>query len=130
MSAEQIINTYDQMVAAGGDRITIFVNHWRGTRETYRDGWHVSRMKDGKWLVVDPSTKDDVYGLRGSNEFRRDRMGHWREQDARALELAIAWACEKYGKREFVRNRRGDYVECEVNEKYPIRKREKEEKKA
>lgn len=122
VSPREIINTYDQNVAARGDRIVIFQHYWRGTRETYRDGWQVSRVKDGKWLVVDPSTVKDTFGLSGSKEFRRDRIGHWREQDARALELAIAWANAKYGPREFVRNRAGDYVEREVNEKFPIRK--------
>jgi len=32
----------------------------------------------------------------------------------------MEWACQKYGPREFAKNRMRDYVEKEVNERFPI----------
>jgi len=43
----------------------------------------------------------------------------------RRLKEAIAWADSQFGKRDYVKNRWGDYVEKEVNEKFPIPKQPK-----
>lgn len=77
-------------------------------------GWYVLRYKNG----VSVSTNSDApwydYGRRKFGVF-----GCTRKQ---ALEEAIKWVNSEYGQREFVRNKIGDYVEKEVNKKFPIRR--------
>jgi len=102
------------MVADGGDRVAISYNSpgkWRVA------GWQVWRMRRGRQLVVDPGAHTATE--RGMKEFSMVRVSQ--EKKIRLAE-AIAWADAKFGKREYVRNRMGDYVEREVNEKFPIRR--------
>jgi hypothetical protein len=111
----RIINTYDQNVADGGDRIIISF-HAREPRAYMPARWVVWRVKNGKIEKTDPNGAWYNYGRKsftcGSNKKER-------------LAEAIAWVAEKYGAREFVRNRTGNYVEKEVNEKFPLPKKEK-----
>ena len=57
MSKENIINTYDQNAAAGGDRIVI----WRRLQERgrgYRSAsWQVGRVLNGKIIPTDPTPR-------------------------------------------------------------------------
>lgn len=109
----QIINTWDQNVAAGGDRIIV---SYRKAEKWTTGGWHVIRIKDGKQLVTD---KTAHWQDRGSKFF----AGASREAKQQALELAFEWIHATYGMREFVRNRMGDFVEREVNEQFPLPRR-------
>ena len=107
---KQVINTWDQQVAALGDRIAIFYSSgskWRCA------SWKVYRIRNGKQLATDATAdwedgKSKTFDVRG----RIDKK--------EKLQEAIAWAIATYGPREFVRNRMGDYVEKEVNDKYPL----------
>lgn len=107
----EIINTWDQCVAAGGDRIAIYYH----TASKWRlPGWRVVRMKNGRELRTDPKAHWEDRGMKTFN-FCAPRL----EKEPKLRE-AIAWAHAQYGRRDFVRNRMGDYVEREVNERFPI----------
>lgn len=123
MDEPRIINTYDQNVAAGGKRVYIM----RYTRSGYRDvipsNWNVNLMINGVKYKTAPDAPWYDYGCKTFSFSGRKNA-------ADQLLAAIAWANETYGPREFVRNRMGDYVEKEVNEKYPLPKRERRKKEA
>lgn len=72
----------------------------------------------GKQLVTD---KGAAWYDRGMKTFTI--MHPIREHKAEALAAAVAWVAATYGPREFVRNRMGDYVERDVNERFPIPRR-------
>jgi hypothetical protein len=112
----RIINSYDQCIAAGGDRIMIcYLAQNTGRFGGHSAAWVVYRIKDGIELPT-------------------DRNGHWRHYghkyfypngraDIRNCRLrAENWVAAQYGRRDFVRNRMRDYVEREVNERFPIPK--------
>lgn len=107
-----IINTYDQMQAAGGDRVAIA---WQRADKWRCAGWHVYRLVNGRQVKTD---RDAAWYDNGQKFFLA-----WhpvREGKPKALAEAIEWANKTYGVREFVRNKWGEYVEREVNERFPI----------
>ncbi|MDE2104934.1 MAG: hypothetical protein KGL39_47290 [Patescibacteria group bacterium] len=116
-----IINTYGQNKAAGGKRV--FISYLPGDwgRGGFGPRFHVDLMIDGKSMITD---KDAHW----SDHYRKSFTVYSRKDKESVLQAAIAWANETYGPREFVRNRMGDYVEKEVNEKYPLPKRERRKK--
>ena len=73
---------------------------------------------NGREKVTDPKAHWADYGKKFFSS------SGWGERKL-VLETAIKWANETFGPRDFVRNRMGDYVEREVNEKFPIPKRER-----
>jgi len=108
----EIVNTWDQLVAFGGDRIAILYNpQCRGGRSA---NIQVFRMVNGVEYQTDPKASWYNYGK------KTFLIPHpVNERRGEVLAEAIAWTA-KYGLREFVRNRLGDYVEREVNERFPI----------
>ncbi len=121
----RIINTYDQNVAAGGDRIVIY----RQIQDTGPGGnsaaWQVGRYRDGKPTQTDAKAAWYDYGKKTFMIWGYRDGETLAELRKRTLQEAIDWANANFGAREFVKNRLGDYVEKEVNEKFPIPKREK-----
>ena len=117
MSETRIINTYDQCAAAGGERVVISYRNQERGRGSRSAAWQVWLVVNGKSVSTD---KDTPWYNYGKKTF--DLWG--RHERAAKLATAIAWATEKYGARDFVLNRMGDYVEREVNEKFPLPKRE------
>lgn len=118
--SDEIINTRDQCIKAGGDRIAIF---WHGPNAiTGSRTWLVSRFKNGRELITDPKAAWYHRGKKAFLGFMNGGKDH-HECKAIALAEAEAWIAKTYGKREFVRNRMGDMVEHEVNEKFPLRPR-------
>ena len=122
-----IINTYDQCTAAGGDRIAICYygsTHGRGSRGAH---FQVIRYKDGQDIVTNPDAAFYDYGHKTFhvNELGKNRAANFWARKQQTLAEAVAWVKEKYGKADFVRNRSGDFVEREVNEKFPIPKPER-----
>jgi len=113
--ARRIINTYDQLRAYGGDRIAICYLRQDLGRGGHGANWHVVRLVDGKAMVTDSNA---AWYERKNKTFWI--MGRVVENRKPTLEKAIEWACERYGKREFVRNKMGDYVERVVQERFPI----------
>lgn len=111
-----IINTFDQCRAAGGNRIAIYYYPPERGRCAKYARWSVSRIVNGI-----PSMTDNVgWYNNGCKEFI---IRNCRTEKRKALEEAIAWTTLTFGPREFVRNRVGDYVEKEVNDKFPIPRR-------
>jgi len=122
MSKENIINTYDQTCAAGGDRIVIY-HQTQETGRSYRSAsWKVARYHDGQEILTDPKGAWYEYGKKtfSLSSLQQNEGESLRNFRNRILQDAINWANKKYGAREFVKNRLGDYVEKEVNEKFPI----------
>jgi len=117
VSEIRIINTYDQMKAAQGDRIAILKQNADYGRGGHGSGWHVHRVVNGVPMQTD---RNGHWSDHGFKYFSSHRGGHAGVRAA--LAEAIAWAINRYGQREFVRNRWGDYVEREVNEAFPIPK--------
>lgn len=115
-----IINSYDQCCAAGGLRIVI---SYYPAEPRARRSWakfSVSAFQDGREIATDPQAAwYDYKRMTFSPDYPL------REGKPKALAQAIKWANKKYGERQFVKNRMGDWVEKEVNEKFPLRKRNK-----
>lgn len=110
-----IINTWDQNTVAGGDRIALtYTPHDRCTPAS---GWHVARWKDGVALVTD--SKAAWY----DGKLKAFPCFSGKADKERARLEAVEWIAAKYGPRDLVRNAMGDFVEREVQELYPIRRR-------
>lgn len=112
-----IVNTWDQMVAAGGDQIGFF---WSGTpanRSCDTSKWSVLRLVDGKERLTDKSAHFLDHGRKAFHAFPI------RERKAPALQEALVWAKNNFPQhalKVYVRNRMGDMVEKSVNERFPI----------
>lgn len=119
-----LINTWDQNKAAGGDRIVISYRVQETGRASQNAAWQVGRIKNGQGLITDTCAAwyDDGHK---TFDLWRNYGESLKECRARRLKEAVDWANKTFGAREFVKNRVGDYVEREVNEKFPIPKREK-----
>ncbi len=129
MTAREIINTWDQNVADGGDRVVIFYTPRATGRGVHGAKWQVGHFVGGKARVTDPEAAWYDGGAKaGLKTFLVFSAGTHQEKKARALAEAVAWATERYGAREFVRNWMGDMVEKVVNERFPLRKRERRAK--
>lgn len=107
-----IVNSYDQCKAAGGDRI--FITYYK-REKVFLGRWVVIRIMNGKEVKTDPKAAWYDY-------HHMTFIVGGRYEKKEQLAAAIAWVAEKYGPREFVRNRMGDYVERDVNEQFPLRK--------
>lgn len=112
----RLINTHDQLTAAGGDRVA-FIYQTQGYRTMRVAGWHVAHVVNGAWKTTDARA---AWYDRGLKFF--DARHPIREGKKAALAEAIAWAEARYGTRDYVPNRLGDYVEREVNARLPIRR--------
>lgn len=112
------VNTWEQMRLAGGDRVGIF---WHGP-DYGRGGscakWVVIHIVDGVEVPTSPNAP--WYNWKRKTF---DVFGAVREFKAPKLAETIAWVEGRFGRREFVRNRLGDYVEREANERFPLPKR-------
>ena len=115
-----IINTYQQCQTAGGERIAIYYRGVYRGRGGHGACFLVGRFKDGVEYKTDP---DAHY----HHNFMKWFPVHYPVPKSKPMVLAqvIAWVTERYGAREFVRNRMGDYVERDVNERFPLRPRER-----
>lgn len=111
-----IINTWDQLCAAGGDRIAlIYHGHDPNPLSCRVPKWAVLRIVNGREVKTDPG------GWYGDNGMKTFTVHHpLRQHKMPALEGVIAWVREQFGPRAFTRNRMGDFVEVEVNAKFPI----------
>jgi len=112
-----IVNTWDQCVAAGGDRVFI---SYRRPFQTDLPQWSVHRVRNGREVKTDP--KGPWYD-HGNMTF--SMISPSKEKEA-VLAQAITWANGQFGHRDFVRNKMGDYVERDVNERFPIPPRKRQ----
>ena len=103
------------MVAFGGDRIAVTF-HQNGGRSVLPPWWAVVRILDGKELATDPKAS---HWMRGCKTFC---WANGKEEKKKALWKALAWVRRTYGRKGLVRNAMGDFVETEVQAKYPIKR--------
>ena len=121
-----IVNSWDQCVRAGGDRIGISYYAAR-SRSVMPAHWRVWRLVDGKEVKTDPKA---AWYDNGCKTFLLRLGTTHKERKAHALRDAVEWVKDRYGERDFVKNRLGDYVEREVNERFPIPKERKNDSRA
>lgn len=121
-----IINTYEQLRAAAASgfdkRGLIAISYHAPDRSNSRD------VSVRKWSVFSPffTTAPDApwydYGQKVFSLFgARNGAETHAQQKAAALKAAQEWAAQ-YGVTEWARNRLGDYVPKEVNDRFPLRK--------
>lgn len=108
-----IINTWDQIRAAGGTGVAI---SWRPRQAVTPACWFVWRLVGGREVPTDPGAAWYNHGHKTFLPFGVSKQ--------EALEQAKAWVAEQYGPQEWTRNRMGDYVAKAINQAHPIPKRE------
>lgn len=118
--SREVINTYDQLVAAGGG--VAIVPTYVGTRTQYPYGWGIWRVNaEGKTLVTDSNAHWSNNGKRIFSH--TPYKGTPAEQKRASLEAAKAWVAEQgWYSGEWKRNRMRDYVPKEINDNFPLRK--------
>jgi hypothetical protein len=122
----EIINTYEQLVAAVGSgfdkRKAVSISYPAPDRSNSRD------VSVSKWSVFSPFFKTDpeaawydygckIFSLRFGGDTHHERK-------QAALKAAMERAVQ-YGVTEWAKNRRGDYVAKDINDNFPIRKERK-----
>jgi len=118
------VNTHDQNYLYGGERVFIIyipADYGRGGHGAYFQVFHTV---NGKEVPTDPGGPWYYYGRKSFMPHGFNGANH-HESKRLALQAAMDWAKEQYGERTWVRNRAGDYVEKEVNDKYPLPKKER-----
>lgn len=115
-----IINTWDQCVAAGGDRIFLSYAADSSGRGSFGSRWVVIRIKNGVQMTTHPDGNKAPWYQRGCIWFST-----YGSTKAAVLPVALEWISKRYGERTFARNRLGDYVEKDVNDRFPIPKEDK-----
>lgn len=118
----EIINTYDQLRAAGGG--VAIVPSYSGTRTKYFYGWGVMRVNGaGKQVITDTDAHWSDYGKKVfSASFGTEGDTH-AERSRNALIAAKKWIAEQgWYDGEWQRNRARDYVPKDINKRFPIRR--------
>lgn len=123
----QILNTWDQLkraAASGFERQKLVaISYHHPDHSNSRD---VSTYKWSVWSPFFKTDPDASWYDNDSKTFGLPLNGtKHHERKATALTAAMNWANEKYGPYNWVRNQQGDYVPKEVNDRFPLRKRER-----
>jgi len=116
-----LINSFDQITAAGGRR---FVISYHAREVALAARWVVLGYQDGREFVTDPKA---AWFDHGRKTFLPDPSSSkdWRDAKQKAYDEAVAWVKRRYNAVDFVRNTVGDYVERDVNERFPIPRQKK-----
>lgn len=115
--ADRLINTFDQLVAAGGGCAIVTA---RSPGRTPRArGWSVYRInKSGQQVVTDPKAAWYEHGMKTFDWFGKTK--------AEAMAETQAWIAEEYGEHgPWARNAMRDYVPERINKAFPLPKKEK-----
>lgn len=121
MTEHGIINTYDQLRAAGGG--VAISPSYTGARTEYFYGWAVWRVgADGRQIVTDPKAHWADYGKK---VFSTTQAGGTTpaERSRNALAAAKKWVAERgWYDGEWMRNRMRDYLPKDINKRFPIKR--------
>lgn len=119
MAEYRIINTWDQIKTAGGG---LFIC-WQSGHGVIGSSYAVYLIDEkGKEIRTDKSPTAPWY-----EHGRKSFPAYGRENKKKALEEAKAWVAENYpniAPKEWAKNRLGEFVDAEINKKFPIPKRE------
>ncbi len=117
---KEIINTHDQMVAAGGG--VAIVPAFAGTRTQYQCGWAIYRVNsNGQAVVTDPLAHWQNNHKKVFSDFAQDGSTTLERRRA-ALEAAKQWVAEQgWYSGEWARNRQRDYVPKDINKQFPLK---------
>lgn len=122
-----IINTYDQLKAAHAagfaTRLAISISYSAPDKSNSRDVSVANWSVYSPFFQTEPAAPWYDYGCK-TFALEINDLPH-RERKAAALKAAMAWATERWLITEWVKNRQGDYVAKEINDNFPIPKREK-----
>jgi hypothetical protein len=114
---QRIINTYDQLRAAGGGVAICY--HPAESRACRPAGWGVIRVHRGKLVITDPHAHWSEHGIKTFTCYNRQT-----KIDARLN--AIAWVkAQGWYAGPWVGNRLRDYVPAEINTRFPIPRRDR-----
>lgn len=116
----EIINTHDQLRAAGGG--VAILPSYTGTRTQYFYGWAVYRLNaEGKQITTDPKAHWSDYGKKVFSTLGAKGVSS-AERSRNALAAAKQWIAEQgWYDGEWTRNRVRDYVPRDINKRFPIR---------
>lgn len=119
MNASRIINTHDQLVAAGGG--VAIVGAYGPGRDSGSDGVLVYRVVNGRAVVTDSDAVWYFYGRKHfSAAFAAGRTAR-AEAQAQAAKTAQTWVREQgWYAGIWVRNAMRDYVPEDVQRRFPI----------
>jgi hypothetical protein len=114
---KEVINTHDQLVAAGGG-IAITTCYTPGRRRR-KCGYAIYRLNEkGQKMITDPDAAWYDNKMKTFNWAGNEK--------ANVLAEAQAWVASVFSYTgQWVRNRHGDYVLKEINKRFPLRKLEK-----
>jgi len=111
VSARRIINTYDQLVAAGGG---VAISYQPSDRMAVA-GWRVFRVANGKIVATDPKAHFLDHGQKTFTCSRNDK--------AAQFTAAKAWVAATYGEHgPWKMNAMRDYVPERIQKQFPIRR--------
>ena len=120
--SRQIINTWDQLMAAIADRISatpVAIGSAVLPYDDKQSGWYV-------WSPVKPTDPTSAWYHCGCKYFSIFAHASTRSQrKAAALVEAMKWADDNYGPFEWAKNKMGDYIPADINKAFPLRKEPK-----
>lgn len=119
MAALRIVNTYDQLTAAGGDVCAIVTAYLPG-RGTSAYGWAIYRVVNGRSTASDSSA---AWYDNGCKTFSWSVYGGDKKA-AMAAAREFVKSLNGYDG-PWTRNRMWDYVPTAINKRFPIPKRQK-----
>lgn len=120
---KEIVNTHEQLVAAGGG-VAITRSYTHG-RTVYFYGWAIYRVVNGKQVATNPKAAWYDYGKKvfSATGAGGDTPA---ERSRNALEAAKQWVAEQgWYDGEWARNQSRDYVPKDINKRFPLRKDKK-----
>lgn len=114
-----VVNSYEQIIASGGTGVVIAPTTITTSRAEYTPAtdWVVIHYVDGKEV---PTNQKAPWYFHGRKAFSFSG----REEKKTALASAQAWAAVQLGVTgEWKRNTHGDYVQADIQKRFPIKRK-------
>lgn len=114
----EVVNTWEQLHAARTG--TALCWHSKAPRAVIGNYWSIMRVVDGRKIQTDPKGAWYYHGDKAFSGFGNKNPDLSRR--LAGLEESKDFALETYGDAgPWVRNRMGDYVPKDINDKFPVR---------